>query len=409
MWVVNTPHITPKIGDTSSNGNLLNYEEVKVSDLLTQIPEVVLEGTPRQRGRIHGETRKTGILSHIEQWKTYLEISNQMDPETYIDQFLEETNLLQAVKRWTPELLEEVQGIGEGAGVDFKMIFALQLPDEEWWFQGEKKAQGLSGIGSNVDHCSAVGVQGQAGNSNFVAQNVDVPGYFDGHQVLLRIKEPKNNHESLVFSVDGMVALAGLNNHGIGICCNALLQLNHSKDGLPVAFVHRGVLSRSNFGDAIDFVFGIQHASGQNYIIGDPKQVVGLECSANKVVEQLPRREAAILCHTNHALLNDDILVRSDPGNSVNMPQPEKVLSDTEIRLNTLTGRMNSFAKPVQVEEIKSILSSHDPPENPICRHKTSNTATMTLGCLIMELTASPTLYLASSPPCSTTLFPYRF
>jgi predicted choloylglycine hydrolase len=387
----------------------LEHEEVKVAELYREIPLVVLEGTPRQRGRIYGETRKTGILSLIEQWKTYLEISNGMDSETFIEQFLEETSLLKAVKRWTPELLDEVEGIAESTGVDFKVIFALQMPDEEWWYQREKNGLGSSGIGSIVDHCSSVGISGQVGIPNFIAQNMDLPGYYDGHQVLLRIVDHENNHESLVFSVDGMIALAGLNNHGIGICCNVLEQLNHSKDGLPVAFVHRGVLSRSRIDDAIDFIYHIKHASGQNYIIGDPKQVIGLECSANKVVRQLPDRKNPILCHTNHPLVNNDVILGSNPGNSIVEPDPEGALSDTEIRLNTLAGKFNSCSKPVGVEEIKSILSSHDPSDHPICRHKTPDTDSMTLGSIIMELTASPTLYLSSSPPCSTNLFAYRF
>jgi hypothetical protein len=385
------------------------HEEGQVTELNMEIPVVTLEGTPRQRGQIYGEIRKKGILSHIEQWKTYLEISNKMDPGTYIDQFLEETNLLEAVKRWTPELLDEVEGIAESTGVDFKIIFALQLPDEEWWYQREKMGRGFSGIGSSVDHCSAVGIHGQLGEPNLIAQNLDVPGYYDGHQVLLRIKDLKTNHESLVYSVDGMIALAGINNSGVGICCNAILQLNHSKDGLPVAFVHRGVLSRSNIVDAIEFIYRIKHASGQNYIIGDPKMVVGLECSANKVTQQVPDLEAPFLCHTNHPLVNDDIHLGANPGNSIKAPDPEKVFSNSEIRLITLICNFQSCSKPVQVEEIKSILSSHDPTDNPICRHKTSDTGPMTLGSIIMELTASPTLYLSSSPPCSSKLFQYGF
>ena len=380
-----------------------------MAELYRETPLVVLEGTPRQRGRIYGETRKTGILSLIEQWKVYLETSNKMDPETYIEQFFEETDLLKAVKRWTPGLLDEVEGIGEGAGVDFKVIFALQLPDEEWWYHRGKKGLGFSGIGSSVDHCSSVGIHALVGIPTYVAQNMDLPGYYDGHQVLLRIVNHENNHVPLVFSVDGMIALAGLNNHGIGICCNVLEQLNHSKDGLPVAFVHRGVLSRSNIVDAIDFIYRIKHASGQNYIIGDPKQVIGLECSANKVTQQLPDLKASIICHTNHPLVNDDIKLGYDPENSIKVPDTERVLSDSEIRLNTLIGKFYSCSKHIEVEEIKSILSSHNPPDNPICRHKTSDTGPMTLGCLIMELTASPTLYLSSSPPCSSILFSYGF
>jgi isopenicillin-N N-acyltransferase like protein len=383
--------------------------EVEMAEANREVPVLVLEGTPRQRGQIYGETRKEGIRSHIEKWKMYLEISNQMDPETYIAQFLEETNFLNAVKKWTPALLDEIEGIGEGAGVDFKTIFALQLPDEEWWYHREKNGLDFSGIGSNLEHCSTIGIYGQDGIPSYLAQNLDVPGYYDGYQLLLHIKEPKTGHASLVFSVDGMIALAGLNNRGIGICCNALLPLNHSKDGLPVACVHRGVLSYSSIIDSVNFVFRIKHASGQNYMVGYQNYVIGLECSANKIIQQLPARGTSLICHTNHPLINDDLVMGSAGQNSLKFQGPDRAILDSEIRLNTLISKLNRSPRPIGMEQIKSVLSSHDSPEHPICRHKTSETGAMTLGTLIMELSPSPTLTLLSGPPCSSAASTYRF
>jgi hypothetical protein len=381
----------------------------KVAEITREIPLVTMEGTPRDRGRAYGELRKAGILSLIEHWKMFLGDSNDIDPEKYLGEFLEQTSLLNAVKRWTPDLLEEVEGIGEGAGVDFKTIFALQLVDEEWWFHIEKKGVESSENGFDAARCSAVGILGEAGMPNYVAQNMDLPGYYDGHQVLLHIIDSDMNLETMVFSVDGMIALAGLNNHGIGICCNALEQLNHSKDGLPVAFVHRGVLCRSKFNDAIDFVHQIKHSSGQNYIIGDSKRILGLECSANKVVRQSPHRRNPLLCHTNHPLISDDVMGSPNPVASNREPGQEREYSDSEIRLKTLVDKLTACSKPVNVEEINSVLSSHEPPDHPICRHVSLHADTMTLGCMIMELSLSPAMYLSSSPPCSNILSTYRF
>ena len=74
----------------------------------------------------------------------------------------------------------------------------------------------------------------------------------------------------------------------IGICCNELPQLNHAADGLPVAFVHRGVLAQSTLDDAVAFIQQIKHATGQNYMIGGPQKIVTYECSANKVSQFVP-------------------------------------------------------------------------------------------------------------------------
>lgn len=95
---------------------------------------LVLEGTPRERGETHGETLKSMISEAIEAWKRDLEKSTGVNPDEYVVQFVDETDLLSAVKKWTPHLLEEGEGIGEGAKVDFKTIFAWQCADEEWWY-----------------------------------------------------------------------------------------------------------------------------------------------------------------------------------------------------------------------------------------------------------------------------------
>jgi hypothetical protein len=99
---------------------------------------IVLEGSPRERGRIHGETLKPLILDHIGRWKEILGVTTGENPDAYIGQFLEDTDMLTPVERWTPDLLEEVRGIAEGTGVDFRTIFALNLSDEEWWYRRER-------------------------------------------------------------------------------------------------------------------------------------------------------------------------------------------------------------------------------------------------------------------------------
>ena len=44
------------------------------------------------------------------------------------------TRFVPAIEASTPELLEEVRGIAEGAGVSFERILAYNLMDEEWWY-----------------------------------------------------------------------------------------------------------------------------------------------------------------------------------------------------------------------------------------------------------------------------------
>ena len=362
------------------------------------MPVLILKGSPRERGRIYGEALKAPIGDFVGRWKSTIFQDTAQDPQEYLEAFIADTHLLPAVERWTPDVLEEVRGIAEGSGLEFNTVLALQMPDEEWWYRLEKRK---SQTQRDPEHCSALGVYDQRDLPPLLAENLDTPDYFDGYQVLLHIKDPASPIESFVFTVAGLVAANGVNNQGVGICCNALPQLNYAADGLPVAFVHRGVLAQPALEDAVAFVRGIKHATGQNYMIGAPEKIVTYECSANQVRQYVPDVGATRLFHTNHPLANDDL--RRKKRQTAGIP------SNSEVRLSTLERHLGDSSVRVNVDMIKSALGSHDSSEHPVCRHKSSDDSWMTVGCSIMVLSTSPELHLAPGPPCSTDFQTFTF
>ena len=100
---------------------------------------VTLTGSPLERGRIHGETLKPKITEIIKIWKNELHKAYNLDPDKYIEEFVEKTRFTEAIKKWTPQLMEEVRGISQGSGIDIRTVFAFQLPDEEWWYGRNRK------------------------------------------------------------------------------------------------------------------------------------------------------------------------------------------------------------------------------------------------------------------------------
>jgi isopenicillin-N N-acyltransferase-like protein len=368
---------------------------------------VTLTGSPLERGRIHGETLKPKINELITIWKNELHKAYNLDPDTYIEEFVEKTRFTEAIKKWTPQLMEEVRGISQGSGIDIRTIFAFQLPDEEWWY-GRNKKLGIS-VGA-PENCSALGVYNQTDLPPLLAQNLDLPSYFDGFQTLLHIKHQNSSLESHILTTSGFIAACGLNNRSVGICCNTLLQLNQRPDGLPVAFIVRGVLEKTQFDEATKFVQEIKHASGQNYTIGGPEQIGVFECSANKVSRFIPYEGATRVYHTNHPLVNDDQDIFQKILKAVPAKDGPKSPGNSEIRLASLEKRLKDPSQRITVEAIKSILGSHDDPQNPVCRHKPEDgSGVCTYGCIIMELSASPRMSLSPGPPCSTQFKVYKF
>jgi len=259
-------------------------------------------------------------------------------------------------------------------------------------------------------HCSALGVFGQEGLPTLVAQNMDIMSYEDTYEVLLHIKHQDSSLESFVYTVAGLIALCGMNNHSLGICCNTLLQLDHRPDGLPVAHIVRGVLSQTEYSGATKFVHNIDHASGQNYTIGGPNEAASFECSANKVSRFIPYEGAKRVYHTNHPLVNDDQGTYRKIIKKLPEDKKPKSPGNSEIRLAALEKRLKDPAVRITVETAKSALCSHDDPENPVCNHiPEDGGGGFSFGSLVYELGDSPELNLAPGPPCSTEFKVYTF
>lgn len=372
-----------------------------------EIPVLVLEGSPRQRGQVHGEELREKILELVQIWKLGLGRQYWMDPDEYISEFLENTNFPVAIKKWTPGLLEEVKGLAEGSGVDYETMLAYQFVDEEWWY-GMHKTWRLPI--PDAKHCSALGVYGQEGLPNLVAQNLDIPAYTNGFQALLDIKYKDSSLEALVFTYAGLISLCGMNNHGIGEVVNALLQLDHRVDGLPVAFINRGILEQTNHEEAVQFVKNIKHASGQNYTIGSPEKISAFECSANKVSAFVPYKGAKRMYHTNHPLVNDDQGIHRQFLKKWPERMQPKHPGNSEIRYAALEKRLKDPDKRITFDKVKETLSSRDDPRNPVCRiRRKDGRGAFTSGCLIMELSQSPVLHLSPGPPCTTEFQTFTF
>ncbi len=357
-----------------------------------------LEGSPFNRGLIHGKTLKKEILELVNIWKTELEKYCNTDSDIFITNFLNQTNYIPAIEKYTPDLLEEVKGIAKGSGIDFNSIFAFQLLDEFLL-----NIEDIPG-----EHCSSIGLPKIDGKSAYLAQNWDVLGYLKGFQKILHIKHEGSDIESFVFTYSGFISAFGMNNKRVGICVNSIEQLNYSKEGLPVAFIIRGILEQANQGEAIKFLHDIKHASPQNYLIGGPDKIHNFECSANRITPFTINEDSGAVYHTNHALINDDYNAKYL--DYLKKPDEEQTNNDnSRTRFDSLEKRLNIPPQDITIELIKSALCSHDSKEYPICMNYENNSSLFTLGSTVMVLSEQPEFHVALGPPDVTPYKIYKF
>lgn len=308
-----------------------------------------LHGTPYQRGFAHGDLLRADIHAVIGLLKEDIATTTGLEADTFIHRFLQGTGFVDAMRQWTPELLEEVQGIAAGSGMDEASILMHQLGDE-FYFNAER---------FGAHKCSSIGVDRHAHGPAIAAQNMDIPAYFHGFQTVMRIREDESGRDMMLLTIPGHLGITGMNKSGVSINCNILIQLENSLGGLPVTAIVRGVVARSTHEDALAFVYEVDHASGQNFLIGGPERVLSLECSSDTIVEFRPFAEAAFTYHTNFPLANTNYSARYLEMLEENGRTAEEGLYQCQ-RIPSFEKRFGPGTEPFGVAEIKEVLASRD-------------------------------------------------
>ncbi|MGA2532147.1 MAG: C45 family peptidase [Candidatus Aminicenantales bacterium] len=339
---------------------------------------VDLEGTPYRMGTVHGQTLKTEIRELVKRWKEDLEKTYRVTADAFIRNLLKKTDFKPAAERWTPGLLDEVRGIADGAGVDFDTMFAYQLVDEIWAMDADL---GLS-------KCTSIAAGKRNGNPAYVAQTLDIPAFYHDFPTVLRIRDKRENLETLVFTIPGVVAANGLNSRSVAVCVNAVTQLAYSPKGLPVAFVIRGILRQKSYEQAVKFLQDILPAAPQNYVIGGPDDVACFERSAGKMSRFIPFEGAEFTYHTNHPLINDDFNPR--------FMETLKRQGMTLEKYRTLCPRFNDLSRVLKDNSAAIDLVSLEA----IFKNRAAGINNAgTYGCTIMVLGKNPELHISPGRP----------
>lgn len=332
---------------------------------------ITLEGTGSQRGEAHGEALRDLIGEAAQRWQRQAGTRAEEQLAVLVDR----SGFRQAAQHYAPDLHDEVEGIANGSGVDARRIWALNLLDEDWWIRESL---------ASTEACSGFGVDRSGAQAALIAQNMDLPQWLNGLQVLLDIR-PAHGPRVLAPTYAGMLATNVLNEHGVGVCVNTLTELPTDLRGVPVAFLIRQMANQPDLEGAIAVLRGQPHASGQNYLIGTPQGIADFECGSG-TMNECPATGGRV-AHTNHAL-------GIESGKQIN-----PTLANSSERLDALGERLAAWPAQLGPAEASAILL--DPP---LCRG-TDGDRGFTFYSVIMELGPDPTLYLTGGSP---DLHPYQ-
>ena len=176
------------------------------------------------------------------------------------------------VRKIAPELMEEVEGIAEGAGISFDDAFRLSCSAEMGQWVGCQENRSAVSI---TDNCTSLAAR--AANGTLVAWNMDWYQALLPYIVLLRGK-PDNGPAFLSFALAGSVGRPGMSEH-IAISANQLPYRpteappkggpDWAGPGIPYCFLSRMLLQQNSTRDALELFARARRMVCLNYTIGD--------------------------------------------------------------------------------------------------------------------------------------------
>ena len=311
------------------------------------------------------------IAEGLARWAASIAATHSVDPDAYIAGFVQGTDFLPAIQRWTPALLGEIEGIARGSAQPWQWIYAYNLLDEEWTWASDQRSDMAPG-------CTVAGFAPEDGTA-LLAQTMDIPNIHDGTQAVLRL-EPEDGPAALVFTHAGMFGLTGCNEDGLAVVVNNLDMLPASRTGLPVAFALRGVLTRRTLTDAVDFVTQVPHATGQHYGMAAPDGLASVEGWATGVAVRAESRSQ--LLHTNHPLYT---------GETVGDAESRYQRSRTRQRLDYLEREAGPSRDVLGLQELLSDCTV------PVSLG--AERPSMTFGTVVYECTVPARMWVSPGPP----------
>jgi len=261
--------------------------------LTTSAPEapriIELAGTPRERGRRHGELLAAEIRGLR---RTLLRYLSRLTLYAGAAPLLELLKLLARLSFWPhlpARVREELQGVAAGAGLSLSLVLFINTLDD---------------LANNLASCSALAAgEDRTSKGLYLAgRNLDYPVFVDAlisFQTLFLLT-PEKGMPLASLAWPGYIGVTtGMNRSGVALAQLASMCRSATLKGVPAGLRYRLALEQ---GSSVEEVAGQILAApgtiGNNVLLCGPKDALVMELSARRVA--LRRPAAGLLTVTNH-------------------------------------------------------------------------------------------------------------
>lgn len=304
--------------------------------------------TAYERGFQHGRALEFVIKRSLKNFENWIEENTTIkDPEEAISEFATGKGYIQSVKDQLPELFNEFQGIDDGAQVDFDTLFSYQSFDEFYSY-----LEAGNHFKTNEGNCTTTGVFGRENQANFLTHNNDLPSYHEGAVTVLKIKYPNSDLVILQQTFAGQIGQNGVNNYGVAVGINTIIDMPVSNKGIPVSFNVRKILESKNIAESLEYLKKVDFGASMNYLIADRETAIAVETWEDKI-EVIDQKKQQYIAHTNHTLQeNAPVIYEIDE--AVN----DSSFGYTHARLNLANKILGDSANTIDFEGLRGLKST---------------------------------------------------
>ena len=354
-----------------------------------------MSGKPYDLGRQHGTALKVQVQGNI---KKVFSLMNQYAPGTTRSQIIRAARkFVTPAEKWSPDLVEEIRGIADGAGVTFDDAFALNSLSE--------LSMNIGDFGKTLA-CTCFSAQAPTTKDGevFIGQNQDLwAPWCRDYFAVLKIN-PSTGPKIVMTTLAGMVGMVGLNSEGLSIVGNGL-SIEGNQIGVPIMMFMRRAMQQRTIGDVMGMVTKSKRASPINLLVGDANgEFYDFELGAKDY-------ESFYIGEGSSAHSNNCASPKLQKHETV---QKGIFYPDTVVRVNRMRKMLKAKEGAVGLEELKGFLSDHVNYPRSICRHPDPSIPQdhwedqwETTASVIMQPRTSK-LWIAAGNPCEETYTQYN-
>lgn len=334
----------------------------------SRFPYVVASGTHRQLGQQHGAQARDHILAHLDYMRQSMKLSRKELKERALQ-------FRPLFKKHCPHLLEEIDGLAEGARITKSEALAVNVRSA---LKMAKIDSGARTTSSSESGCTAFAINARktADGGILIGQNCDMLPAVVKFGYVLHLKS-KEKPDVLMWTFGGMIGYHGLNQHGVANFANDLGGGPQPRFGMPHYPLKRMILECRTMEEILKLFHRIPLWANGNYVLCDGEGRLRDVEATTAGPQVLIDRQAGYLAHANHFLSK----------RYATQENHQESAADSFLRQRKIESLIKERLGQTTLEDVKSYLRSRDRHASGICRVAT--TADPAAGWVTSGITAA--------------------